>query len=192
MRYFHRHARLGWLTVARGSVALAAAGAVFLMGVPEASAFTPDTGGCYASGCDGLDPVGLCSGDAETVASMAVLDPDTGEYEGQLDLRYSPSCDANWGRFSFPYGPRFFLNELLGQPVPSGARVTVWNPGDPSYGPIGRSGVETVWSAMTDGTGLACTGVEVYNSVIPFSSGLNPGSGAAEYTSIGWTWGPCR
>lgn len=53
------------------------------------------TGGCYGAGCNGLNPMGRCNSDAITVRSIPVQD-------GILDLRYSPSCKANWGRYN-PY-----------------------------------------------------------------------------------------
>lgn len=111
------------------------------------------SGGCSGSGCNGLDPSNRCDSDAFTVASMAVTD-------GQFDLRYSPSCQANWGRYT-PYfrDASFFASQ--GKTIY--ARVTAWNPGGPSYGTahhdLGLYG--SSWSQMVDGRWTACTGVEV-------------------------------
>lgn len=49
--------------------------------------------GCYGDWCSGKDPTATgCANDAITVAST-----DAGV--GRLDLRWSPSCKTNWGRF---------------------------------------------------------------------------------------------
>ncbi len=53
------------------------------------------TNGCYGASCNGRDPSGLCD-DGVTVAAMHVN-------MGMLELRYSPSCKSNWGRYT-PYG----------------------------------------------------------------------------------------
>lgn len=130
------------------------------------------TGGCYGSGCNGRNPAGLCD-DGITVASKAVTD-------GLLELRYSPSCKANWGRYT-PWWNTAWGYYSSG--VQIHARVTAWNPGGPSYGtahhndsisPYGSS-----WSQMVDGTKTACTGVEIVHYHADW------------YQSQGWNWGPC-
>ncbi|MFJ9775500.1 DUF2690 domain-containing protein [Kitasatospora sp. NPDC101157] len=64
------------------TLALAMSGA--LLAAAPASAATS----CYASSCTGLDPAATtCAGDAITVSQ-----------NGPLELRYSPSCRAIWGR----------------------------------------------------------------------------------------------
>ncbi|GAB3666676.1 DUF2690 domain-containing protein [Streptomyces sparsus] len=47
---------------------------------------------CYAGSCDGVNPIGTsCAKDAITAASRS--------YQGKtIQLRYSPSCRAAWGR----------------------------------------------------------------------------------------------
>ena len=130
---------------------------------------------CYGSGCDGLDPEGRCSGDAQTVASMAVTD-------GMLELRWSPSCVANWGRYT-PYWRTVAGYALANPPIGIWARVTVWNPGMPSYGSAHDADINpfaSSWSQMTDGRLRACTGVEVVHTF-----------GNGDYESQGWVWGPC-
>lgn len=95
-----------------------------------ASAHAENTAGCYGSDCTGKNPVGLCDGDAYTVDSMEVK---TGlGYAGPLDLRYSPSCAAYWGRFSVVYRTQHILAFAKGLSIPNYGRVTVWNPGEPS------------------------------------------------------------
>lgn len=143
-----------------------------------------NTAGCYGSGCTGKDPTGLCDGDAYTVASMEVN--TVLGYAGQLDLRYSPSCAANWGRFTPALRPSEFLRFALGMSVPYAGRLTVWNPGERSQGFVERTPAPwelTDWTKMVDGTKTACTGVEVI-----YSTGREPGYGGE---STGWNWGPC-
>lgn len=134
---------------------------------------------CYGSTCNGKNPDGLCSGDAITVRSMDVRG------EGMLQLRYSPSCKANWGKFWFYW--RTEAGYLLSD-VHMHARVTVWNPGKTSYGTAhyatGLGG--SYWSYMTNGILTACTGVEIVH-VVESSSG----STAIDEIEKFWTWGPC-
>ncbi len=145
------------------------------------------TGGCYGASCTGLDPTGRCDGDAYTVYSIAIN--DAALYLGQLDLRYSPSCKANWGRFSTASGSRYIALWNYNQPTPYGGRVTAWNPGGVSQQPVQRYptceaapfSTCSFWSKMVDGRGTACTGVE------PYTRTLN-GNGPE---SRGWYWGPC-
>jgi hypothetical protein len=74
------------------------------------------SGGCYGASCNGKNPMGLCESDAFTAAAMGVAG-------GMLELRYSPSCKANWGRYT-QYNRE--LNTLY-------PRMTAWNPGGTSY-----------------------------------------------------------
>lgn len=135
---------------------------------------------CYGAGCKGLNPEGRCAHDAKTVGAMDVGD-------GMLELRWSPSCVANWGRFTAYTRTEAFYARAN---ISIHARVTVWNPGMPSYQTAYHSRMigESTWSLMTDGRPTACTGVEITH-VFHSSSG----SGAIdENQSQGWTWGPCR
>lgn len=156
-------------TIGLATVALALSGVTV---AASPSVAVAATGGCNGSSCNGLDPSGRCDGDAFTAASMAVTD-------GQLDLRYSPSCRANWGRYT-PYLRDAGFLASQGQSIY--ARVTAWNPGGTSYSTahhdFGLSG--SSWSQMVDGRWAACTGVEV------IQIGHN-----GDYESQGWSWGPC-
>ncbi|WP_343239996.1 DUF2690 domain-containing protein [Streptomyces sp. SID12488] len=77
------------LSVAVTAAALVAGG---LLGAPAASAATS----CLGSTCNGLNPANtVCQNDARTVKD--------GPFRG-VELRYSPSCRAAWGRF--PDAPR--------------------------------------------------------------------------------------
>ncbi len=145
------------------------------------------TGGCSGASCAGLNPTGRCDGDAYTVHSIGIN--DAALYLGQLDLRYSPSCKANWGRFTTASGSRYIALWSAHQPYPFGGRVTAWNPGGPSQQPVQANytclGAPfsscSFWSKMVDGRGTACTGVE---PITRTDTGNGP-------ESSGWFWGPC-
>ncbi len=132
-----------------------------------------NSNGCYGAGCNGKDPSGLCA-DGITVASQAVTD-------GLLELRYSPSCSANWGRYT-PWRRDAISYFMQGKGI--FARVTAWNPDSHSYGTAHHdttwNNFGSSWSQMVDGTKAACVGVEV---VITGDNG--------DYESQGWNWGPC-
>lgn len=171
-----------------------------LLGTPTSA--VAQTNKCYGAGCNGLNPTGRCDDDAMTVASMAVPSLGGG-FAGQLDLRYSPSCKANWGRFT-PY-QRNFLGAIVGTPISIYGRVTVWNLGKISQQPIHDYSVARTigsnWTYMVDGTTTACTGVEImqwqknpYNNGSPddLSEGkTNEVPSGGSFDSEGWTWGPC-
>lgn len=127
---------------------------------------------CSGASCHGLDPDGRCSADAVTVNSMEVRD-------GLLELRYSPSCKANWGRYTmWVRNAATYLRFGAGMH----ARVTAWNPGEPSAGTAHMADVNpfaSSWSQMVDGTKAACTGVELTH--------IN----GSDWEHYGWTWGPC-
>ncbi|MEV6979019.1 DUF2690 domain-containing protein [Kitasatospora sp. NPDC093806] len=79
------------LLIGSAAAAMALAG----LAAPTASAATPQvTAGCSGLSCFGLDPVNAgCGADAYTVESV-------GSAKGTIELRYSPSCKANWARIS--------------------------------------------------------------------------------------------
>ncbi len=155
--------------------------AMTILSISSESPAAAATGGCYGASCNGLDPMGRCDGDAKTVAAMAVTD-------GMLELRWSPSCVANWGRYS-PYKRTVTSFAVMNPPIGIWARVTTWNPGAPSYGTAHNASLniyESSWSYMTDGRPKACTGVEIVYHIQS-----QPDSGAFDTDSMGWTWGPC-
>ncbi|MGW7446643.1 DUF2690 domain-containing protein [Kitasatospora sp. NPDC054795] len=120
--------RLGRVLVGVAVAATALGG----LAAPTASAATSRvTAGCYGSSCNGLDPVDMgCSPDAYTVESVAST-------LGTIELRYSPSCRANWARISgASNGQEFYVyNE---------SRVVWWHA-------IGSTG----YGDMVDGSGKA-------------------------------------
>ena len=159
----------------RRRAAAALLAVLMLSGFTVAATAAPaSAAACYGASCNGLDPEGRCSHDAKTVGAMAVTD-------GMLELRWSPSCAANWGRYT-PYWRTVVGFQTLNPPVGIIARVTVWNPGQPSQGTANAdiNPFASTWSKMTDGRPAACTGVEVYHN-----------RGTADNESQGWTWGPC-
>lgn len=148
------------------------------VGLTTVAAPTPaQASACSGASCNGLDPEGHCNHDAKTVKAMEVTD-------GILELRWSPSCEANWGRYT-PYWRTISAYIAANPPHGIGiwARVTAWNPGGQSYGSAHDSDINpfaSSWSQMTDGRPTACTGIEV---VHVYGNGDNQ--------SQGWTWGPC-
>jgi len=144
---------------------------------------------CYGASCIGLDPVKYCSNDAITVASEAVVDQKLG-YAGQIDLRYSRSCAANWGRFSATFGKREVIRfGLLSLYYVDDGAISAWNPGQPSQKTIWSEGGSVVglfrqtrWTYMVDGTKKACVGVRPhYITPVPSDHG--------DFAS--WFEGPC-
>lgn len=133
---------------------------------------------CNGTSCNDLDPVGRCDADAITVAVRDVT-------FGRLELRYSPACVANWGRYT-PYlrTQAFYL--FNPRPISFNARVTVWNPGENSYGVAKRPfwPFASTYSKMTDGSKVACTGVEV--SEMGHETIEQP-----DLTPYPWENGPC-
>jgi hypothetical protein len=129
---------------------------------------------CYGASCNGQDPDGRCNGsDTKTVRAMHVGD-------GILELRWSPSCVANWGRFT-PYTRTALAYAYNG--IGIWVRVTAWNPGGQSYQTAHHGDfwiTDSSWSQMVDGTKAACTGVEIFHV-----------RNGADYESQGWWWGPC-
>ena len=98
-----------------------------VMGVVAVSAAPAQAAACYGASCTGRNPEGACNGDARTVGAMNVN--LNGSNEGMIELRWSQSCTANWGRFT-PYWRTEAGYAASGIGV--WARVTVWNPGAPS------------------------------------------------------------
>ncbi len=146
---------------------------------------------CSDTLCIGLNPQGICDSDAITIATMTVADV-AGAW-GQLDLRYSKSCQAAWGRFTIFQGPRFWYLTARGQSTPVHGRVTAWSPGLPSEGTVQSfSGTltGTTWSYMVDGTMPACVGVEVVMRGQTSSDETGWSAEPDDY-SEGWFWGPC-
>ena len=140
--------------------------------------------GCHGAGCRGKNPTNLCDGDAITVGSKAVMD-------GMLELRYSPSCKSNWGRYT-PYRRNAYGYTYVDD-IALHARVTAWNPGSPSVGSAhtdtSLAQFGTSWSQMVDGTKEACTGVELVKSSESAKSGMSQTpTGWMDKT---WEWGPC-
>lgn len=154
--------------------------AVVLAVVPAAGvtvgASPAQAAACYGASCNGLNPEGRCSHDAKTVGAMHVGD-------GMLELRWSPSCVANWGRFTTYWRTETGMSPKRG----IWARVTVWNPGGPSQGTAHHAVwlPESTYSNMTDGRPQACTGVEIYH----YDRSESGAMGSLE--STGWWWGPC-
>lgn len=133
-----------------------------------AAGLCPDKSGNSYHGtgpdCTGFDPEKYCADDAITVGSIAVMNGGMYDiYVGQLDLRYSPSCKANWGRFTPAYSASALLRGLLGLPAGTYGSLRVWDWAGRSQGSVPRrevsSGVTSQWTYMVDGTRVACVSV---------------------------------
>lgn len=139
---------------------------------------------CYGESCVGLNPaLTSCANDAKTIGAMDVMG------SGMLELRWSRSCNASWGRFS-----TYWLYDITNASAKTGisyARVTAWNPGQPSQEVIeSRTGTftgSTYWTGMVSGDTWSCTGVELLAQDAP-ATGSN---WYTDTTSLGWVWGPC-
>jgi hypothetical protein len=110
-------------TKSKLSVAVTAAALVTggLLSAPAASAATS----CLGSTCNGLNPANTtCQNDARTVKTGAFRD---------VELRYSPSCRAAWGRF--PNAPK-------------GSKLEITNSQNKKYATNGPSGGGTYFSVM--------------------------------------------
>lgn len=93
--------------------------------------------GCYGASCNGQDPAAMgCAGDAYTPAHINTA-------QGFIELRYSPSCAANWGRITSSY---------------SGQWVWVQNTFGNSYQAWVPGGGNAVWTPMVNGTVAARAG----------------------------------
>jgi hypothetical protein len=98
-------------------LALTMAGAAMFL-APAAHASS-----CDGGGCSGQDPIAAgCAADAYTPSGATVSTP-----QGFVELRYSPSCHANWARISNSSpGTWFFVQdcnsgEIQDFHVPSGS-----------------------------------------------------------------------
>ncbi|MET8770911.1 DUF2690 domain-containing protein [Streptomyces sp. NPDC004658] len=112
-----------------GTGALLAGG---LVAAPSASAATS----CLGSSCNGLNPGSTtCANDARTVAE------GTGPVSA-VELRYSPSCRAAWGRFKIS--------------APSGSKIVIKNSQGKQYTTYGSGHFFSVMVNDKDVTAWAC------------------------------------
>lgn len=151
-------------------------------GAPEAEASVS----CYGSECVGLNPADtICGDDATTIGAMDA-------HGGMLELRWSPTCNSAWGRYS--YTDISALGEIASTTDVSHAKVTVWNPGEESQGGGHKSGDwigRSWWTNMISAETEACTGVEVVRRDKPLAGNEGMG-GHSRFEPQGWTWGPCH
>lgn len=124
---------------------------------------------CYAASCEGLDPSKTnCVDDAYTGASQELED-------GILELRYSPSCRANWARYT-QYGEETvarWIRDVVGDMARTATKAWIWIPGKAPVDSINNSlegrfdsfgPGDTTWTAMVDGTERVCTSISVVYS----------------------------
>jgi hypothetical protein len=112
--------------------------------------------GCYGDYCSGQDPQAMgCSADAYTVASILI--PGTGAY---VELRWSPSCKANWARVPSGFGA-YYPSQLYAIQCATGytQRGVVASSGGYSWTRMIYSPVKTVraaWIGVPGSTSTAC------------------------------------
>ena len=103
---------------------------------------------CYGGSCRGHDPGPTpCANDAVTIKAWDYTAESSASF--RIEVRYSRSCNAAWGR----------LVVYSGYNV--GFALSAWNPNTPSVGAVGHSG-NTTWTAMIDGSPLDCAGSQFY------------------------------
>jgi hypothetical protein len=111
-------------------------------GLAETATVQPQQVGCYAAGCNGKDPHDMgCDLDAVTIQTVS-----TGG-EGDLSLRWSNACQANWARVQNVgiFGTNFWVENKVGNKQTYG-----WGFAGPASG----------WSNMVNGHNIldrACT-----------------------------------
>lgn len=88
-------------------VCIALAAVAVLLGIGLTTAGPASAGvGCYGDYCSGQDPQAThCSDGSYTVSATSVYyrtiaHQATGLYAGYLELRWSPTCQTNWARFT--------------------------------------------------------------------------------------------
>jgi hypothetical protein len=94
---------------------------------------TPSWAGVCVNGCFGANPQDLCNGDGVRAAANTI-------YGVYIELRYSPSCQANWARVqNLPSGWTFFAKDAWGN--------VAWD----GYG----NSSTYRWTGMVDGSRIA-------------------------------------
>lgn len=144
----------------RIAVAVIATFALLIGLVPAVSAASkPD---CYGSSCEGKDPARTnCTQDATTIMRYGTR--NVGGTYGDIELRYSRKCHANWNRFSTESGFRALMQAQLKTAV-SHAQPWIWRPG---HAPRGSAGSAmdlfgaSYWTQMVTADGTTCTSVDV-------------------------------
>jgi hypothetical protein len=137
-------------------IAAAVACGLASLAAPVAGAHPALAAGCYATGCNGLDPVAEgCSGDAVTIASNT-----SNGYI--IEIRYSNTCHAAWARATAsPDTDGLLEAEITGWPcnVAGGKKCTG------TTEDYFASGYWQIWSNMVGWTYLqACTNQTVYGT----------------------------
>lgn len=150
--------------VAASTLAAAATTGLVLAPVAHAApacVIDANTGYCYVppscsgDSCWGLDPIAArCDNDAVTAGSVR-------SNQGLLELRYSPSCRANW------------------------AKLSNHNPAVPSqFGVKNQEGQAEVWALA--GTDSGTYGWTNMVSGVPLAYAWSEGSDGSDYVWTGW------
>lgn len=117
-------------------------------GLLVATAQPASAADCDSATCAGRDPsVTSCAGDGRTILFRDFKAENYASF--RIEVRYSPSCRAAWGR----------LTVWSGNSV--GFALSAWNPNSPSVGTVGRNG-NMSWTRMIDGVPPDCAGSHFY------------------------------
>lgn len=92
-----------------------------------------------------------CARDAYTVDAWGVYNSKYGQYQGTVELRYSPKCGTNWVRMS---------SNTPGNRVYAGIQALPAGGGNTADG--AAYDVSTSWSGMVNAPGSTCVNVYAY------------------------------
>lgn len=168
---------------------------VIVTGVVLAPAATAEGPSCRGNSCEGINPANTnCLDDARTIYRWDAITP-TGENLGNLEMRYSPKCHANWARFTRWNGVSSWLGDGTAGAQASG-RPWIWRQGVAGSlrGVIDSAGKETPWemivgtttgwTAMVTADGTTCSSVQ-------FIETENHHAGGGERRELGAFNAPC-
>lgn len=145
-----------------------AVAAVLMLGIATPAPAHAAVGGCFASGCTGLDPYNLnCGGRGGDAQTNFVS--TKGDF---LFNDYSPSCQANWAegtlsqeQVSAGYSMYVYISttdsngqsESMCSPTPGGGGLHEYCTDTP------YKGIDA-WTDMVDGTNTTYAGMTVYDA----------------------------
>ncbi len=114
--------RTAWWRIAHRALLAAIVGAGIAASATAVSAMSAHAwaGKCGGGGCYNRDPVSAgCATDAYTAASTSYYSTSRRQWI-KIELRYSPSCQANWAKISpAPAGWQFYSQDGWGNRIPN-------------------------------------------------------------------------
>jgi len=170
--------RTDWEIMRRVFVAIIAT-LMMLVGSTAVSAASKPS--CYGSSCEGKDPSKTnCTQDATTIMRYGTR--NVGGTYGDIELKYSKKCHANWNRFSTEAGVRALLHAQMKTAV-SHAQPWIWRPGHSPRGTAGKAfGLigSSYWTSMVTADGKTCTSVDVITQEKPLTK-MSAAPGSTKY-----------